>query len=196
MSDDDDAPLAKDRRMLAIALAVVAAACMVYAATTKHWLIKGDLIGFGLTENRMCMNDEHCTMMSNGEFVDEWQRHRGNEEYVSSAFTPMGWATLVELFVAAAGLLGAAGLAIARKKPQLPITPSTVALLAMMLALVTGCVFVATKPGEAGFVGVGASFWVFGVGAVFGIAGAQMLAKINRPVDPDLMADAMDPDQF
>jgi hypothetical protein len=57
-------------------------------------------------------------------------------------------------------------------------------------------VFVATKPGEAGFVGVGQSFWVFGAGAVLGIAGAQMLAKVNRPSDPDLMSDAMNPDEF
>jgi hypothetical protein len=37
---------------------------------------------------------------------------------------------------------------------------------------------------------------VFGAGAVLGIAGAQILAKVNRPVDPDLMHDAMNPDEF
>jgi hypothetical protein len=40
------------------------------------------------------------------------------------------------------------------------------------------------------------SFWVFGAGALAGLAGASLLAKINRPKDPDLMADAMNPDDF
>ena len=39
-------------------------------------------------------------------------------------------------------------------------------------------------------------FWAFGIGAVMGIAAAQMLAKINRPIDPDLLADAMNPEQY
>jgi hypothetical protein len=45
-------------------------------------------------------------------------------------------------------------------------------------------------------VGVGLSFWVFGVGTVMGIAGAQMMAKVNRAPDPDLMAGAMNPDDY
>ena len=64
------------------------------------------------------------------------------------------------------GLAGAAGLAIASKKLVLPMSPSTLALLAIMAGLITGCVFVAQKPGEAGYVGVGPSFWMFGAGAV------------------------------
>jgi hypothetical protein len=65
-----------------------------------------------------------------------------------------------------------------------------------MLALISACVFVATKPGGNGALGVGVGFWVFGGGAVLGIASAQLLARVIRPADPDLMADAMDPDQF
>jgi hypothetical protein len=55
---------------------------------------------------------------------------------------------------------------------------------------------VATKPGEAGSVGVAWSFWAFGLGAVTGLAGAQLLARQLRPADPDLLSDAMNPDQF
>jgi hypothetical protein len=57
-------------------------------------------------------------------------------------------------------------------------------------------VFVATKPGPAGFVGVGIAFWIFGIGAVLGLGGSIMLARVNRPVDPDLMDGAIDPDKF
>ena len=45
-------------------------------------------------------------------------------------------------------------------------------------------------------VGVGISFWIFGIGAVIGIFVSTVLAKVNRPEDPDLMDDAMNPDQF
>ena len=50
-------------------------------------------------------------------------------------------------------------------------------------------VFVATKPGPPGMVGVGLSFWIFGVGAVMGIVGAQLLAKVNRPPDTEWTVD-------
>jgi hypothetical protein len=57
-----------------------------------------------------------------------------------------------------------------------------------MVGLISGCVFVATKPGPAGMVGVGMSFWLFGAGVVMGIVGAQMLAKVIRPPDPEWTA--------
>jgi hypothetical protein len=50
-------------------------------------------------------------------------------------------------------------------------------------------VFVATKPGPTGMVGVGMSFWIFGAGCVMGIAGAQMMAKLNRPLEPEWTVD-------
>ena len=69
------------------------------------------------------------------------------------------------------------------------MAPPTLALLAIIVGIITGCVFIATKPGPAGFVGAGLSFWMFGGGCVLGIAAAQMLARVNRPLDPDLMSD-------
>jgi hypothetical protein len=35
-----------------------------------------------------------------------------------------------------------------------------------------------------------------GIGSVTGIAGARLLARQIRPVDPDLLHDAMNPDRF
>jgi hypothetical protein len=78
----------------------------------------------------------------------------------------------------------------------LPIAPSSLALLSIMAGLIAGCVFVATKPGPPGYVGVGISFWLFGAGAMLAVPGAILLAKVNRPPDPDLLEGAMNPDQF
>ncbi|MGE5183447.1 MAG: hypothetical protein ACM31C_15355 [Acidobacteriota bacterium] len=191
-------------RSLAIALALAAAAALVYAGLTRQWLVNGnkyEQYGFGLRSTYACgqsFGEAHeCDEMSNSEYVaHEREVSSVSARNTSSAFAPMGWATLVECLLAAAGLVAAAGIALARKRPDLPMAPTTVTLLALMAALITGCVFVATKPGAPGFVGVGISFWIFGAGAVAGIAGAQMLAKVNRPVDPDLMEDAMNPEHF
>ncbi len=192
-----------DKRWAAIGLAVIAAACLGYGSFSRQWLVNGsryETYGFGLRTNYTCgssFGETPCDESTNAEYIDRLNSFgESAAKNASGAFAPMGWATFVELLIAAGALLIAAGLAIANKKPQLPVSPSSLALLAIMAALITGCVFVATKPGVAGFVGVGMSFWVFGAGAVLGIAGAQLLAKVNRPADPDLMADAMNPDQF
>jgi hypothetical protein len=205
MSDDDsDSPPPKQpNRMLAIALAIVAAGCLGYAAFSHRWLVNGNRIeefGFGLRDNYACESVEsvrECVTESNSHYVQVSKDQGGRAaDLASSAFAPCGWATFVECLLAMLGLAGAAGLAIAKHKRHLPMSPSTLAMLALMAALITGCVFVAQKPGEAGYVGVGPSFWVFGAGAVLGIAGAQLLAKVNRPDDIDLMDDAMNPDEF
>jgi hypothetical protein len=188
-----------NQRLLGIGLAVVAAACLVFACFTRTWLANSsnyESIGFGLRSAFDCegLGDKTCVELSNATIVD--QLRETGDSHESAAFVPCGWATLIASLLSAAGLLAAAALALARKHPALPMTPSTIALLGIMVALITGCVFVATKPGPPGYVGVGLSFWVFGVGAVLGIAGAQMLARVNRPEDPDLMEDAMNPDEF
>lgn len=198
----DEAPKSSNR-MIGIVLALVAGAAMIYAAVTKQWLANGneyEQISFGLRDMSQCgsaFGEKDCDRYSNGEFVQHLRDFGESAEInTSGAFAPMGWITLVACLLAALGLLGAAALAIANKKPDLPMTPSTLALLAIIVGIITGCVFIATKPGPAGFVGAGLSFWVFGGGCVLGIAAAQMLAKVNRPLDPDLMSDAMNADDF
>jgi hypothetical protein len=193
-------------RSLGITLAVAAALCLIYAGFSSRWLVNGSRfgnIGFGLRTNSICQplgfgdgDKTTCVTKTNRTVVAEWQKQDPSGEYTSGAFAPTGWATLIEMLLGSVGLLAAAGLAIARKRPELPIAPTTVALLGVMVALITGCVFVATKPGPPGFVGVGLGFWLFGIGCVVGIAGAQMLAKVNRPLDPDLGDGAIDPDAF
>ena len=202
MSDEEPQPKPPNR-MLAIALAVVAGAALVYAAVTKQWLANGneyEQISFGLRDMTQCgssFGETPCDHYTNSEFVQHLRDFGDTASLnASGAFAPMGWITLVACLLAAFGLFASAGIALTGKKPDLPMTPTTVALLGIIIGIITGCVFIATKPGPAGFVGAGLSFWVFGGGCVLGIAAAQMLAKVNRPLDPDLMSDAMNPDQF
>lgn len=191
-------------RVLAIALGFVAAAALVVASFSQGWLANDGSDGsitIGLRSTTECgsigltlAEPDQCRTKSNGDYADGWDDHTGR--FYSSAFAPMGTVTLVACLFAALGLFGAAALGLAKTKPNLPISPSTIALLGVMVALITGCVFVATKPGTPGFVGSGLMFWLFGAGCVVGIPASIMLAKINRPRDPDLMHDAMDPDNF
>jgi hypothetical protein len=193
----------KPNRALAIALAFVGAACLGGAAFTHSWLVNGNVyehINFGLRSNAQCgsaFGEPECNTATNAELVEQMRGFSSSAaDNTSGAFAPMGWATFVACLLGAFGLVAAAAIALAGKQPTLPMAPTTIALLAIMAGLITGCVFVATKPGPPGFVGVGLSFWIFGAGCVVGIAGAQMLAKVNRPPDPDLMEGAMKPDEF
>lgn len=198
---DEEAPK-RPNRVTAIVLAIVAGAALVFAAFTNQWLTNGneyEQIAVGLRSASQCdhhFGEKVCETISNTALVQQRELVDYPQSTTSGAFVPMGWVTLVAALIAAVGLLGAAAIALTNKKPDLPMTPSTLALLGILVGIITGCVFIATKPGRVGFVGAGLSFWVFGGGCVLGIAAAQMLAKVNRPLDPDLMQDAMNADEF
>jgi hypothetical protein len=197
-------PRKKDLRPLATGLCAAAAACLLFAAFTKSWLVNGNRyaeVGFGLRSNYECgmsyafdgaaeSSKQSCTETANKEFIDKW-RSMGEsaKKLTSAAFVPTGWITFIVALIAAFGLLAAAAYGAANKPMNWPIAPTSIGLLGVMLGLITGCVFVATKPGPTGMVGVGLSFWMFGIGCVMGIAGAQMMAKVNRPPDPDWTVD-------
>jgi len=166
-----------------------------------------------------------CEAMSNGELVDDFRaeiasaRKRaeslpagsGQELMIgaqaeatmvadmlqtSSAFAPLGWVTVVSSAIALLSLVCIAGLVLANKRVLLPIMPTTTALLGSIVGLVSGCLFVAAKPGAPGFVGVSFGFWMFGAGCVLGLAAATLLNKHIRPLDLDLLEDAMDPENY
>jgi hypothetical protein len=200
MTDDTDySPPKKDTRTLATALAAAAAVCMLYAAFTHHWLANGNKhleFGFGLRSSFACgtdyQNNTTCDWRKNADVVDEFREleksSHSPQKLASSAFVPAGWITLFAILAGALGLLASVGLALKKAAPDLPVAPTTIGLLGCMVGLISGCVFVATKPGPAGMVGVGMSFWLFGAGVVMGIVGAQMLAKVIRPPDPEWTA--------
>lgn len=195
--DDEVAPLERPPpRALAIGLALAAAACLIVACFSHRWLTNRHLGDFGYSPLSYQQCQPACVTISNFQVAEGASESPFREERVSAAFPATGLVTFIALLLAAAGLVTAAALAALNRRPDLPVSPTTVTLLGLMLALVTGCVFVATKPGEVGLVGVGWGFWAFGVGAVAGIAAAQWLARQIRPIDPDLLHDAMNADQF
>jgi hypothetical protein len=194
----------KDVRPLATALCTVAAACLIYAAFTHAWLVNASRyteLGFGLRKNVECKQsysfdggEEHskqiCSSYSNSEWIETWKTISTDAaKMTSGAFVPMGWVTFIAALLGALGLAGAAAYGALKRPMTLPIAPTTVALLGLMIGLITGCVFIATKPGPGGMVGVGPSFWIFGVGCVMGLAGAQLIAKVNRPPDEEWTVD-------
>jgi hypothetical protein len=215
---------AGNRRVLALVLAIVSVVGFGYAAVSKRWLYNprtvdiGAEVGFGPRGMFMCYEDE-CVSQSNAAFVAELQDMVGAAEKRakndpnnamlsaaaqearkqgkgSGAFSVFGWITLVSIAIAALSLLAAVGIVAAKKRLLLPIMPTTTALLGCMIGLITGCVFVAIKPGPPGFVGVNLGFWAFSGGVMTGIVSCLMLNKLMRPHDPDLLEDAMNPDEF
>jgi hypothetical protein len=204
---DEPEPRRPDRKRLAVGIAIAGAVCLIVAAFSRSWLenprvsnnvrgLSGE-VRIGPLGFEACAGAA-CQTLSNAELVDAIAASYplDKAKYTSAAFSPAGWITLATCLCGALGLLAAAGIALANRRPELPISPASVALLATMLAMIAGCVFVATKPGPPGMVGVAWGFWIFGGGTVLGIAGSQLLAREIRPVDPDLLADAMDPDEF
>lgn len=153
-----------------------------------------EMAGFGFGS----MPEGGCRTLSNKEFNAEVAEaaHMDRDKYTSGAFSPAGWLAFATCLLSALGLLASAGLVLARKRPELPVSPASVALLGIMGAMASGCVFIATKPGPAGMLGVDLGFWAFGAGTVIGILGAQMIAKELRPADPDLLEDALRPEDF
>jgi hypothetical protein len=193
---DEPQAATPSRRVLAILLGLVAAAGLVYACLTEQWLVSiGAKDGFGLRHSWVCTTASDCVFTSNADTVEGLQQLDSHTE-MSAAFAPAGLATFGLLAVASAALTISVLLAIAGIRRSPPVAPTTVALLALTLGLIAGCIFVATKPGAVGWVGVGLGFWVFGGSTVLGISAAQLLARVNRPPDPDLLADAMNPEQF
>jgi hypothetical protein len=197
-SDDDEVgpAIPEPPRAAGIALALAAAACLVAACFSHRWLAnpqRGDL-GYSPLALQSC--GASCTAISNFQVIKNTQDSPFADDRASRVFPIAGLIAFVALLIAAAGLVAAAGLAAAGRRPDLPISPTTFALLGCMIGLVSGCVFVATRPGPVGAVGVSWSFWAFGIGAVAGLAGAQLLARQIRPRDPDLLHDAMNPEQF
>jgi hypothetical protein len=194
VSEDFEAPPPTPQsRSTAMILSALAAVFMIYAAFSHRWLANGNKFleyGIGLRSNFECTTSDtahSCDWHSNEDLVAQMRELEidSHQKLASAAFVPAGWVTLVAICFSAMGLLGALYLALRRKSPDLAVAPTTIALLGAMIGLISGCVFVATKPGPTGMVGVGAGFWLYGAGVVMGIVGAQMMAKVIRPPDQE-----------
>ncbi len=184
----------KDNRLLAGVLVIVAIAGLAFAMVSKRWLAntasRGEM-GFGLLSFSACIDGSeqfeikaHCESRSNSEIVAEIQKENGS---ATGAFPIFGYITLGAIGLAVLSLLATLPLAFRKQTDaqtmleKLPMAPTTLALMTMFVALITGCVFVATKPGGVGSVGVGWGFWAFGVAVITGMTGAIMISKQLGP---------------
>jgi hypothetical protein len=192
--DAAPAPAPAPRRAIAIVLGLLAAAALGVAAFSPHWL--GNAVIFdeaqvtmGLRTVETCSGGGViCVSATIGQVAEQAES--------TAAFPAFGWITFVACLIGAGALVISVALVLARRTPLWPMAPTTLAFLAVAIALITGCVFCAIKPGEGGVIGVGWGFYVFGLGVIGGLPASQLLARALRPPDPDLMADAMNPDDF
>ena len=208
----------KDHRMVAIILAAVAGVMLLFAGISRHWIGHPQFgVFFGPRGCEGCgslvsgFDSAEEPNMTNGAFIEKLRARLNpatdDAEYAaaasdeadkvtSSAFAPMGWLTFAASIIGGVSLLVCSFLAFQKKKVDLKVAPTTIALLALLIGMITACVFVATKPLGPGGVGVQYTFWIYGAGLVMGLATAQMLAKMLRPEDPDLLDGAMQPDAY
>jgi hypothetical protein len=194
----------KQNRMIPILLAIAAAAGLVVAAFGPRWLADPDHadIGFGLTTFEECITGSKCKAGSIGDLLDKIDAeiamiNAHNEtlpprEQVAApkkpwrGFPVVGMIAFIGCLVAAGGLLVGAIVALANKRPEVPIMPTTLAVLGLFFAIVAGCVFVATKPAAVQMMEVGWTFYAFGGSIVTGLAAVFPLNRLIRPIDDEL----------
>jgi hypothetical protein len=178
-----------------------AAGLLVLASLSKSWLVDDGSrhVGFGPTGMQGCLVGVACHITSNGDAV-AWMKDRKNREVIKEArgpvprgtpdpttsewFSPMGYISFGATMFGAVGLLVSAVLALRRERPVLPFSPARFALASLLVGLLAGGVFLATKPGWQGMVVLGWGFWIFAIGVLAGMVAAQQLAKLIRPPDP------------
>jgi hypothetical protein len=194
----------EQKRSVAITLAFFAAAALIVACVGMQWLVSprgGSSVG--LLRYKVCMGDT-CESVSNFQLIDELRKEIVQVQEMNKSlptnqqvavphdpwggFPVVGIITLVAALFSAGGLLYGALLAIRRKRPDMAIMPTTIAVLGLALAIVNGCLVVATKPDMVDDMSVGWTFWVFGAGAVLGLAAVFPLNRQIRPIDEELGA--------
>lgn len=184
--------LKKEYREVGIVLTAVAALLFVISSLTHGWL-KNPVFGvkMSLISTEACgylNGDETCESASHfkttsaaKEAAAEFAPERADE--ISGAWPWMGLLTLILALVAAVAMFTTAWFGAMKKRAEWPISPVNVALATVMLALITACAFLATKPGGQHGVGVGYSFWLFAIGTMMGIVGVQILNKLVKPAE-------------
>jgi hypothetical protein len=200
-------PTAKQpNRMIPILLAIAAAVGLVFAAFGPRWLADPDHsdIGFGLTTFEECITSSSCKSGSIADLLDKIDADIAATELRNETLPPreqvavpkkpwrgfpvVGMIAFVGCLVAAGGLLVGAIIALAGKRPAVPVMPTTLAVLGLFFAIVAGCVFVATKPAAVQSMEVGWSFLTFGGAIVTGLGAVFPLNRLIRPIDDELGA--------
>ena len=204
---DSSRAIARPQKRWPIALALAAAVGLVIGALGGRWFAGpdfGDDFGVGLLAVERC--ESRCVSMSNSDAIDKLENDIAEIKAANlklpmnqqipvplppwHGFPVVGIIALVTALVAAAALALGAFLALARKRVALPVMPTTIAVLALAVSIITGCIFLATKPALMDLMTLGWTFVVFGASAVFGLAAVFPLNRLIRPIDVDLGAAA------
>jgi hypothetical protein len=203
------------RRIVAILLALGSATGLAVGVFGDQWLVVPEtnraisaaevcaierVASVGLRTYERCAPG--CEVRSTSQLIDlveariscakDENRHLPSGQQLRIPYGPwhgvpaVGLIAFISALIAAAGLFVGAGFALAGKRVSLPIMPTTFAVLGIAVSIVTGCIFVATKPDFADSIVVGWSFIVFGLSAVFGLAAVFPLNRAIRPIDIEL----------
>lgn len=199
MYADQSQMLAKKKQTASI-LAIVAAVLLAVSLFLP-WLKSKDnkhvRASMTLRSLEVCQNQGdgwECESRSNFELAKEIKKYNEiSSKKEGTTFPYFGLITLIICLGAAAAMLAGGVLGLMGKFVRSPIALTTVGLLGACLGLITGCIFVAVKPGGVGAIGVSWPFFVFGTAVVMGVAACQMLAKAFGPPEYDPYADPMAP---
>ncbi len=177
------------KRKIAMGLAFASAVMILATLFTHNWLRAPDPIdaGFGLMSLQVCQEGA-CQSKSNKAVIAEFNQDAySDKDKKGPAFWIAGYATLGFGLLAAISLV-VAGVTLGQGKLMMkPVAPTSTAMIFLFLALITACVYVASNPSRGNFwlqMGVGWSFWVFGIAVVVGIAAVPMILKF-KPAEPD-----------
>jgi hypothetical protein len=181
MNTDADA-LNNQRKKTARIVCIVAAVLVVVPCLGLRWMKAQRGIDAGVSLLFVSAG-EHSE--SNLNAVDEINKYATDKDKIIGTYAYAGIATLFFAVLGAGALGAAAYFSFKDKFIRTPMALTTAALLALCLSLVCGCVFLGAMPRFAFGGGVSWPFFLYGVGVVAGLTGAQMLAKAYSEVrDP------------
>jgi hypothetical protein len=181
MNTDADA-LTLKRKKTARVVCIVAAVLVLVPCLGLRWMKAARGVDAGVSLVFVSAGGES---ESNLNAVDMINQYASDKDKIFGTFAYAGIATLFFSVIAAGALATAGGMAFKDKFVRTPVPLTTVALLALLAALICGCVFLGAMPRFAFGGGVSWPFFLFGTGIVSGLAGAQMLAKAYSEVrDP------------
>jgi hypothetical protein len=180
MNTDADA-LTLARKKTARVVCLVAAVLVLLPCLGFQWIkgARGARGGVSL----VFVSDGHESV-SNLNAVDQINEYASDKNKIIGTYAYAGIATLFFAVIAAGALAWAGVLAFKDKFIRTPIPLTTVALLALCISLICGCVFLGAMPNLVSG-GVSWPFFLYGVGVVTGLYGAQALGKAYSEVhDP------------
>jgi hypothetical protein len=175
-------------RWIALAVAVAALAAIAASLVTTAILVDdlGDgSMSCGLRACEACWGRgaaATCTTTSTIQLVDDMIQAKSD---ASPAWGYAGTIAWYAAIVGGVGLLFGAGMVAVRRYVRLPVSPTTITLVGAGVALIAGCVFVATKPEAIGVTGVGCGFWAFGGGVIAAIVAAFLLSRQLALLEPE-----------